>query len=96
MADDIQACEDLIDSAFDQEYPATASEMLVTIGETPQKILEGVKMTVFAQSTSGNKRVNMRLPSIKKALADLAKLGLGHSTTVGEIKYTFIQSILFR
>jgi hypothetical protein len=92
MANDIQACEDLVANALDQEYPVII-EAIVTIGETPQKVLEGVQMSVFAQSMSGNQRVNMKLPSIRRALADLAKLGLGHSTTVGQVKYMFIKSM---
>jgi hypothetical protein len=84
---DIQECKDLVTNLLPKEYPGT--DYIILLETTPTKILQNSKIALWAQSTSGEKRVNMRMPSIKRALERLAENGPGDTTEVNGIKFMF-------
>jgi hypothetical protein len=83
----IQQCKDVI-SLIEGEYPV--GDETVLIEEAPGKILQGSKMTLWAQSNSGSKYINIRMPSLRRFLERLADQGPRHSMEESGIKFKFI------
>jgi hypothetical protein len=94
MEQDIQDCKDLITHYLDQEYLGSGTDAFTFVGETPEKVVQSRFMSLYAQSQSGRKRVNMKSPSLRRELCRLAELGLGQSTIIHGIKYQFIKRAL--
>ncbi|KAF3403101.1 hypothetical protein DPV78_004281 [Talaromyces pinophilus] len=75
---DIQQCQDLI-AQLGSEY--SNEDRTTFINVTPEKILQTSTMAIWAQSTSGQKQINLGLPSLKTWLKNLAASGPGRAET---------------
>ncbi len=70
----VEACKTLIASVLSDEY-STAGDYYTLVEEAAGKILEDSSVALWAQSTSGEKMVNMMMPSIRRALQRLVLAG---------------------
>ncbi|KAF2477153.1 uncharacterized protein BDR25DRAFT_199445, partial [Lindgomyces ingoldianus] len=61
------------------------------VTSNPEKILQTSTMALWAQSTSGQKAVNLGLPSIKTWLKNLATSGPGPAEEYYGIRYKFVK-----
>lgn len=75
---DIQQCQDLI-AQLGGEYNNEDRTTFIYI--TPEKILQTSTMALWAQSTSGQRQINLGLPSLKTWLKNLAANGPGRAET---------------
>jgi hypothetical protein len=86
---DIQDCINLIENALPQNFPSDEANTI--IGTTPEKILDGHRVALWAQSQSSEKSIFMRSPTLKGQLLALAHEGLGANKTHDGVKYKFIK-----
>lgn len=85
---DIQQCQDLI-AQLGVEYNNEDRTTIVDV--TPEKILQTSTMALWAQSTSGQRQINMGLPSLKTWLKNLAASGPGRAETYQGVTYKFVK-----
>jgi hypothetical protein len=95
MEQEIQDCKDLINYYLDREYPGSGTEAFTYVGETPEKVVQSYFMSLYAQSQSGRKLVNMKSVRLRRELCQLADLGLGQSAIIHGTKYQFVKRTLF-
>ena len=85
---DNQKCQDLL-SHLSDEYK---NEDISTIIDTaPEKIFQISTMGLGAQSTTGQKKINLGLPSLKTWLRNLAASGPGQAEEYQGVRYKFVK-----
>lgn len=85
---DIEQCQDLI-SQLDSEY--IDEDRITFINITPEKILQTPTMALWAQSASGQRQINLGLPSLKTWLKNFAASGPGRAETYEGITYKLVK-----
>ncbi|KAJ6105276.1 hypothetical protein N7523_010086 [Penicillium sp. IBT 18751x] len=85
---DIQQCQDLI-AQLGNEYSNEDRTTFVDV--TPEKILQTSTMALWAQSTSGQRQINLGLPSLKTWLKNLASSGPGRGETYQGVRFKFVK-----
>ncbi|KAK2754664.1 hypothetical protein FQN54_006797 [Arachnomyces sp. PD_36] len=89
---DLQQCQDLVAQLGD-EYQN--EDRTTVIDAAPEKILQISTMGLWAQSTAGEKTINLGLPSLKTWLKNLAANGPGHAEEYQGVRYKFVKQILY-
>ncbi|KAJ6007539.1 hypothetical protein N7540_011515 [Penicillium herquei] len=85
---DIQECLDFID-LLGEEYKD--EDRITLIDENPDIIFQTPSMALWAQSTSGERQINLGLPSLKAWLKNLATYGPGRAERYEDIIYTIVK-----
>ena len=85
---DIQQCQDLI-AQLGSEY--SNEDRTTFIDVTPEKILQTSTMALWAQSTSGQRQINLGLPSLKTWLKNLAASGPGQTETYQGVRFKLVK-----
>lgn len=85
---DIQQCQDLIAQLGDEYINEDRSKVVDIL---PEKILQISTMALWAQSTSGQKQINLGLPSLKTWLKNLSTSGPGGAETYQDVRYKFVK-----
>lgn len=88
---DIQQCQSLV-AQLGGEY--NNEDRTTYIDITPEKILQISTMALWAQSTSGQRQINLGLPSLKTWLKNLAANGPGRPRHT-KVSHTNLSSVSF-
>lgn len=85
---EIQKCQELL-SQIGDEYKG--EDISTIIDTAPEKIFQTSTMGLWAQSTTGQKKINLGLPSLRTWLKKLAASGPGQAGEYQEVRYKFVK-----
>ncbi|KAJ6003901.1 hypothetical protein N7540_013183 [Penicillium herquei] len=85
---DVQQCQGLV-AQLGGEYNNEDRTTFIDI--TPEKILQTSTMALWAQSTSGQRQINLGQPSLKTRLKNLAANGPCCAETYQGVTYKFVK-----
>ncbi|KAF2657988.1 hypothetical protein K491DRAFT_676783 [Lophiostoma macrostomum CBS 122681] len=87
---DAQACKNLVTEGIPNEFSAGDTTI---VDETPAKVVEWGTVSLWAQSLSGSKTINLRLPGMTTFLTNLANSsGTGAASEKDGVRYKFINN----